>query len=315
GMALTVLNSILLGIWAFVWHRPVLTYGSLSLLAFALWQFCRAAQLPAAQTLATMALFALCLASLGHSWQLLRRQELAPPTWLALWAPAARHLSWLLGGASLVATLVLLPNAFLSPPLGRHLSQRYLILSLAECGLLWLVVATAYKRVRLAYAALLLILGAWLLAARWWLPWQDNQLFAGPAGLYLLAISWLEWTYGERRLALWLERAGLVLLLGSVFWQSFGPWGSFYALLMIVEGLLLVWAGSWRRLRRLLYIGVLTVILAVAGQLVEPLLALNSFVLLLLGAGLVGLGVALERRLEKLRGFSKEVRQLMESWE
>ncbi|MCA9989025.1 MAG: hypothetical protein KDE59_32190, partial [Anaerolineales bacterium] len=40
GMALTVLNSILLGIWAFVWHRPVLTYGSLSLLAFALWQFC-----------------------------------------------------------------------------------------------------------------------------------------------------------------------------------------------------------------------------------------------------------------------------------
>ncbi|MCB0032076.1 MAG: hypothetical protein KDE28_29400, partial [Anaerolineales bacterium] len=107
-----------------------------------------------------------------------------------------------------MATLVLLPDAFLSPPLGRHLSQRYLILSLAECGLLWLVVATAYKRVRLAYAALLLILGAWLLAARWWLPWQDNQLFAGPAGLYLLAISWLEWTHGERRLALWLERAG-----------------------------------------------------------------------------------------------------------
>ena len=68
-------------------------------------------------------------------------------------------------------------------------------------------------------------------------------------------------------------------------------------------------------LRRLLYAGVGGVVTAVAGQLVEPLLAANTYVLLLLGAFLVAVGIALERRLDKVRGFSKEVRALLEHWE
>ena len=57
------------------------------------------------------------------------------------------------------------------------------------------------------------------------------------------------------------------------------------------------------------------VVTAVGGQLIEPLFALNTFVLLLLGILLVGLGIALERRLDKVREFSKELRAKMEHWE
>lgn len=54
---------------------------------------------------------------------------------------------------------------------------------------------------------------------------------------------------------------------------------------------------------------------AVGGQLIEPLLALNTLVLLLLGAALVALGIALERRLDKVRDLSRELRLKMEHWE
>ncbi|MBK8935076.1 MAG: hypothetical protein IPM76_22730 [Chloroflexi bacterium] len=57
------------------------------------------------------------------------------------------------------------------------------------------------------------------------------------------------------------------------------------------------------------------VVTAVGGQLIEPLLALNTLVLLLLGAALVALGIALERRLDKVRDLSRELRLKMEHWE
>ncbi|MCP4428199.1 MAG: hypothetical protein GY803_27235, partial [Chloroflexi bacterium] len=190
-----------------------------------------------------------------------------------------------------------------------------MILTLAILGLFYLTVALTERRLRIGYAALALLLAAWSL----WLlliAQQTNlQLYALPASIYLLGIGWLEWQTGQRRLARWIDRAGLLLMFGSVFWQSFGEYGGWYALLMVVEGLLMVWLGSWRRLRRLLYGGVTAVVVAVGGQLIEPLLALNTFVLLLLGALLVGLGIGLERRLERVRELSKEFRGRLEDWE
>jgi hypothetical protein len=125
----------------------------------------------------------------------------------------------------------------------------------------------------------------------------------------------MEWRHGHQTIGRWLDWLGVTILYASAFWQSFGPQGELYALLMIMEGLLIAWFGSMRRLRRLLYLGMAGVITAVAGQLVEPLLALNTFVLLLLGAALVGLGIALERRLDKVRELSYELRAKMEHWE
>jgi hypothetical protein len=190
-----------------------------------------------------------------------------------------------------------------------------LILVLAILGLFYLAAALAERWRSLGYAALVLLLAAWSL---WLLLIQGQrelQLYAIPAAVYLLGVGWLEWQFGSRALARWLDRTGLLLLFGSALWQSLGAWGGAYATLMIVEGLLVAWLGSLRRLRRFLYAGVVAVVMAVAGQLIEPLLALNTLVLLLLGALLVTLGAVLERRLEKARALSKELRLKLEDWE
>ena len=84
---------------------------------------------------------------------------------------------------------------------------------------------------------------------------------------------------------------------------------------MIFEGLLIAWLGSLRRLRRLLYAGVVGVITAVVGQLIDPLFELDTFVLWLLGASLLAFAIALERRLEEVRVLSKELRTRLEDWD
>ena len=190
-----------------------------------------------------------------------------------------------------------------------------LVRTFALLGLFYLTAALVERRPRLSYLALLLLFTSWSL----WLLLIQNarelQLYAIPAGAYLLLMGWLEWRSGSRAVARWLDWLGVLILYGSAFWQSFGVHGELYALLMIVEGLLIAWLGSLRRLRRLLYLGMAGVITAVVGQLIEPLFALNTFVLLLLGAALVGLGIALERRLDKVRELSHELRAKMEHWE
>jgi hypothetical protein len=182
-------------------------------------------------------------------------------------------------------------------------------------GLLFLATALAEKRPRLSYGALLLLLLSWA-SYMLMLNQQNNlQLYALPTSLYLLAIGWLEWRYGNQRLAIWVDYVGFLLLLGSVFYQSFGDGGRLYALLMVGEGLLLVWAGSWRRLRRYLYAGITAVVLGVGSQMINPILDLNAFVLLALGLLLVIIGIGLERRLEAVRALAKKFRLNLEQWD
>jgi hypothetical protein len=187
--------------------------------------------------------------------------------------------------------------------------------TLALLGLLYLTAALVERRPRLSYLALLLLFTSWSMWLLFIQRASELQLYAVPAGFYLLLMGWLEWASGSRALARWLDWLGVLILFGSAFWQSFGVHGELYALVMIAEGLLIAWLGSLRRLRRLLYLGVAGVVTAVAGQLIEPLFALNTFVLLLLGILLVGLGIALERRLDKVRELSQELRAKMDHWE
>jgi hypothetical protein len=209
-------------------------------------------------------------------------------------------------------TLFIFGGGLVSPELQ---AAHMLVRTFALLGLFYLTAALVEQRPRLSYLALLLLFTSW---SMWLLLIQNArelQLYAVPAGAYLLLMGWLEWRSGSRAVARWLDWLGVLILYGSAFWQSFGANGELYALLMIVEGLLIAWLGSMRRLRRLLYLGMAGVITAVAGQLIEPLFALNTFVLLLLGAALVGLGIALERRLDKVRELSHELRAKMEHWE
>ena len=187
---------------------------------------------------------------------------------------------------------------------------------LALAGLLWLAASIVDRWRWLGYSAVVALLGSWSL--EWLLVWgmREVQWYAVPAGVYLLSVGYLEWNNGSRALARWVDHAALLLLLGSSFWQSLGEGGWRYALLMGGEGLAIVWWGSGRRLRRFLYIGVLGVTLDIAGQLIEPLLSANRWIVFgVVGTLLISLAVLVERRLEAVMALSKELRQRLERWD
>lgn len=327
GTAVTLTHALLLAVLATAWLDHFLAAIALAFGVLAVQQLMFWWGIPYSQRWPVFALLSLAYGVPG-GWLRLRQYKTIDP---ALNLPITPTLTYVwtwplyLGGWVLsVAALLLAFNDFL----GSFMLFDWIVdsgtptadvqawlLTLALAGLFYLTAALVERWRWLGYGAVMMLLGAWsgwlyFLSGR-----QELQLYAIPAGFYLLGVGWAEWSWGSRRLAAWIDRAALLLLFGSAFWQSFGPYGGVYALVMIGEGLLVAWFGSMRRLRRLLYAGVGGVVTAVAGQLVEPLLAANTYVLLLLGAFLVAVGIALERRLDKVRGFSKEVRALLEHWE
>lgn len=129
--------------------------------------------------------------------------------------------------------------------------------------------------------------------------------------VYLLGIGFLEWERGNRNLARWLDYIAMLLLMGSLFWQTlvFGWW---YALLLGGEGFVAFWWGSARRLRRFFYAGMAGVILATLGQLLNALQEVNQWITFgLIGLILVVLAIIVERKLEAIKAWQ----QVLETWE
>ncbi|RLC83680.1 MAG: hypothetical protein DRJ03_16420, partial [Chloroflexi bacterium] len=188
---------------------------------------------------------------------------------------------------------------------------------LALIGLLYLAVALVRRWYWRGYGAVALLLCGWSL--EWFLVWDLRQVqwYAIPAGLYLLGVGYLEWRQGHKTLAHWIDRAALLLLLGTSFYQSLAePHGWPYALLMGVESLFLLWWGSARRQRRFLYFGVVGVVTDVGGQLIEPLLSVNAW-LVFGGVGMfvILIAILVERSLEAIMQISQELRERLEEWE
>jgi len=322
GVWVTVVHAIIIAMLTTVWKLSGLGYVSLLLGYIGLAQFING---PPIKMAPALAILALVYGSVGYSARILTRMKRRPPGWLMVWERPLRVSGWLLSLLPLIfvfseglGIVDLIVRHWIGFDLITPSEMRQAIMTIntfAILGLFYLFAALADQRPRLGYGALLFLLSSWSLWLLLIAQQNELQFYAIPAAVYLLGIGWLEWQADHRQLARWIDRAALLLLFGSVFWQSFGENGAWYAVLMIVEGLLVAWMGSWRRLRRLLYVGVTAVVIAVAGQLIEPLLALNTFVLLLLGALLVALGIGLERRLESVRALSKEWRSRLEHWE
>jgi hypothetical protein len=242
------------------------------------------------------------------------------PLCLAGWALSL--LSLLLAGVMNLNISALIVRAILGQPLLDAATIRLVQMTvgvLAVQGIFYLTVALVERWRALAYGAVALLLGAWSL--EWLLVWgqREIQWYVLPTGLYILAISFVEWRVGGeagKALARWLDRTALLLLLGSAFWQSLGDAGGGYALLMGVECLLILWWGSARRLRRFLYIGVVGMMLDIFGQLIDPLLSANRWVVFGVGGViLVTLAILIERRLAQVMALSAEVRKRLETWE
>jgi hypothetical protein len=242
-----------------------------------------------------------------------------PLEWTALTLSAAALL-WAAGAGLDVAGLVVRTFLGRAVTVADYAPQMRMVMwVLSLTGLLYLATAVVRRRYALGYAAVALLLGAWALWWRFFLDMPEFQWYAVPAGLYLLAIGWLEWRHGHRPLARWVDRAGMLAWLGTAWWQSLpgvmdSGWP--YALLLGAEALLLVWWGSARRLKQFLYIGAVALALDAVTQAIEPLLSANRWIVFgIAGMLLVGLAILVERKLEAIRELSAEMRVRLEGWE
>jgi hypothetical protein len=247
-----------------------------------------------------------------------------PLEWIGLGLSAVAIISALMLSLGVVTLVIdaILGQVITAASYARLL--RPLMWVLALSGLLYLATAFVRRRRVVGYGAVALLLAAWALWWRFFVEMAQFQWYAVPAGLYLLAIGWLEWRTGNRALARWVDRAGMLVWLGSAWWQSL-PWPSLpgvaqrswpYALIMGVESLLLIWWGSARRQKRFLYTGLVGVVVDVVTQSIEPLLTVNRWIVFgIAGLLLVGLAVLIERRREKVRELSAEMRARLETWE
>jgi hypothetical protein len=181
-------------------------------------------------------------------------------------------------------------------------------------GLLYLSHAFLYRKLRLGYFAVAMLLAAWTTHAFYVGQWdgpRNVQLYAIPAGLYLLGVAFLEWKQGNKNLACWIEYAAVFLMMGSLFWQTL-LYGWSYALMLGAEGFAAFFYGSARRLRRFLYAGMMGVILATTAQLINSLRSINQWIVFgIIGLAVVVAAIVIERKLEDIKAW----RQVLETWE
>lgn len=333
GMFISLVHALLVGVLASVWRSGGLPYlaALLGLVSVLQW---RAAGDFAGQTIPIfLSGLALGYGLFGFGFALLWRRgrpqpgESPEPVWeqiLSLWEKPLQRSSMLLSFLAL---------GFL-PILGLHLvtwtvralfgmtfrdivelqTVWMVIWTFSLVGLLYSAAAAAWRRLRLGYLAAALLLAGWFLYAFYVNTWDGLRLaqwYALPAGLYLLAVGYLEWRNGNRALARRLDQLAILLMLGSLFWQTleFGWW---FALALGAEGFAAFWWGSARRLRRFFYAGMVGVMLAVLGQLLNSLQYVNQWITFgLIGLGLVLIAILVERKLEAIKAWQA----VLETWE
>ena len=325
GAIVTVAHALLLALLATVWAQPFLPFvaaalGVVGFLQGMVWAGVEFTGYP------------IGLAALALGWGLAgyelrcarwagRRAQIwcNPLEWTAV-ALSAVALLWVVVASLDVTQLVVRTILGRAVTLADYAPQvQMLMWVLALTGLLYLATAVVRRWYVLGYGAVALLLGAWALWWRFFVEMPGFQWYAVPAGLYLLGIGWLEWRQGRKVLARWIDRAGMLVWLGSTWWQSIPgvmERGWPYALIMGAEALLLVWWGSSRRQKWFLYIGVVAVVVDVITQSIAGMLGPYRWIVLgVVGLLVMGIAVLVERKLEAIRGLSVELRERLEGWE
>jgi len=324
----TLIHTLLISLLASIWRSHTIAYIGAALGATALYQWLTILETPATGIATAFARLSLAYGLVGYGLALLRgrwRDGQKLPGWLATWEFPLRNWAIALSIATLLATgrlALSLVSPFLRALLGfpfRHLihlpTVQMIIGVLSLLGLLYIAAAVVHRKLELGYLAVEMLLSGWMLFALLIQGWDDlarMQWYAIPTGLYLLAIAYLEWRRDKHLLARRLDYAAMLLMLGSLFWQTL-LFGWRFALLMGAEGLFIFWWGSARRLRRFFYAGMIAVILATAGQLINSLQSVNQWIAFgIIGLLLIIAGAMVERKFEEIK---TSLEKMLETWE
>lgn len=323
GTLVSLTHALLMAVLASFWVSRGLPYLSAILGIVALVQYMSTqpgrlvnAPTPLAQLTLAYGLIGYSLTFARERWQI--------PQWLGLWEKSLQRTGIWFSFVVLILAAVLGINlvqwtvrALFGVPFRQIVdlpTVQMIVSVLALLGLLYLAASFIHRRLRVGYVAIAMLLAAWMLHAFYVQQWDgaaNVQWYALPAGLYLLGVSFLEWERGNKDLARWIDYAAVVLMMGSLFWQTL-LFGWSYALMLGAEGFAAFWWGSARRLRRFLYAGLMGVVLATLAQLINSLQSVNQWLVFgIIGLIVVVAAILIERRIEDV----KALRQMIETWE
>ncbi len=323
GVIITLTHTLLIAILASLWLSSGISYASLILGVVALVQGLLMFDGPLEGLPLALASLALGYGIIGHGLTIIRRQfekEGAIPPWIMIWELPFQSfslgfslgillLTFLLGIGVLewlLRALVGLPYHNLVDPITIQMTVGVLTL----LGLLYLINGFVYRRLRLGYVAIGMILSGGLLHIFFIPQWNNTQWYVIPGGIYFLGIAYLEWRQGNKTAGKWLDYLAITLMIGTLFRETL-QFGLAFAFLMVTEGFLFIWWGTARRLRRFLYAGTGGVVLATVGQLINSLWSVNQWIVFgVISLLVITTAIVVERKLDDIRAW-----QELENWE
>jgi len=293
--------AVLFGLLAMLWLDGALTYVTFGFFLLAVGYRLSWAALPLADSFAVIGGIGFGLYLLARIIEGIRQAR------LDVWIKPLTNVAMLLTGLAVVATLpFILSNTTAAA------------FALAFAGALYLTVAYRGHYHRLGYTAMAMLQVAWalLLIVR---NVAEPQLYAIPAGLYFSGVGFLERRRGRKWFALVVESFGLAVLLLTSFIQSLdGVGGFWYFVLLLVEGLLVIWWGAARRLKIPFFVGLAASALNVTAQVVVLINVydVNRWILIFgVGILLVSAAVFVERQRVRIIARAQEWRVALEAWE
>jgi len=304
---LAIGNALLLGTFAVMWLDTALAYGSLALLLLAISNRLGWIGVPFADALAWVGGIGFgfyILAWIGE-WIMTQGQRAARV--LSVWLKPLEVMSILLTATAVLGTLPQVTTYTLAG-----------ISSLAFAGVLYLTIAYRGRHIRLSYLGLALLELAWVFVLLDRSVTQP-QWYAIPAGLYFVFVGHLERRQGRKSFAALVEGFGLTVLLLTSFIQSLnGAAGFPYFLLLLVEGLVVVWWGASQRRKIPFFLGIGASALNVVAQVIVLVNVYDVHRwIIILGVGilLVTTAVFVERKRLKIIARAQEWLEVLDTWE
>jgi hypothetical protein len=300
-------NAILLGIFAMIWRDLEITYSSIGFFLVAVGARLWWTGMHYTEGLAWFAGIGFGLYIVAILAEDLASAGIDGLTGLRVWEKPLTYTSVFL---TAIAVLVTLPQV-----------RSYGVpatAALGFAGILYLAIAYRGRHIRLSY------LGLALLELDWALMLIDQeikqpQFYAIPAGLYFVLVGFLERRQGRKLFATILEGFGLAVLVVTSFIQSIhGVEGFPYFLLLLVEGLLVIWWGIAQRRKIPFFIGIGASVLNVVSQVVVLINVYDVqrwIIILGVGVLLVTAAIFVERQRERIITQMQEWREELETWE
>jgi hypothetical protein len=294
--------ALLFALFSILWVEGTLVYGAVGFGLLAAGASLKQAEFQFADTAAVFGGIGFGLYLLGRILHVLSSRLKA----LTVWSSPLTNCAVVLTGAAVVVTM---------PVVFSHMTAA--AASLAFAGALYVTIAYRGRFHQLGYLGMALLQLAWVLLL-FINDVKQPQLYAIPAGLYFMGLAYLEWQRNKSRYSVGLEALGLGVLLVTSLAQSLNAQGLPYFVLLMAEGLLVVFWGLYQKRKIPFFTGIGASTLNVVAQVIV-LVSVHDinrwFVAFGVGLLIMSLAIYIERSREQLRLRARELSETLEKWE